>query len=264
MAKRVNKKKIKEVKLTPEEIKFNEEKRVKESYRFISEPTYKFNLGDEVLCGNHTNVKIIEVKDEGKFYWIEADFYDRDGNITGRQTRFVAWMQLRKITNRVDFEYAERNPLNLHYSKERLDGQIQKIYSWGVDFNPEYQRGYVWDLEDKIDLINSIMKNFDIGKFVYVFKGYEAENEFYEILDGKQRLTAIKEFYEDRFPYKGKYFSDLSRKDQLTFLDRILDVAEIEDVTLKQRMEYFIRLNTKGRVMDKEHLSRVEEKLKEL
>lgn len=264
MARKSSKNKIEETKLTPEEIKVKEEDSIIKSNKYIPEPTYRFNVGDEVLCGNYSNVRIAEVKYDGKFYWIEMDSRDRAGNVTGRQDRFVSWLQVRKCTGRKDFEYAKRNPLNLSYNKEMLEGQLHKIYDWGVDFSPEYQREYVWDLEDKVDLIDSIMKNLDIGKFVYVFRGYGAENEFYEILDGKQRLTAIKEFYEDRFMYKGKYFSDLSRRDQDTFLDRIVDVAEVEGVTLKQKMEYFIRLNTKGRVMDKEHLAMVEEKIKEM
>ena len=264
MARKSAKNKSEEIQLTQEEINLKEEKRVRESNKYLSEPTYRFNVGDEVLCGNHSNVKIVEVKDGGKFYWIEMDSCDRAGKVVGRQNRFISWLQVRKCTGRKDFEHAQRNPLNLNYSKEMLEGQLHKIYDWGVDFSPEYQREHVWDLEDKVDLIDSIMKNLDIGKFVYVFRGHDAENEFYEILDGKQRLTAIKEFYEDRFMYKGKYFSDLSRRDQATFLDRIIDVAEVEDITLKQRMEYFVRLNKKGRVMDKEHLSKVEEKIKKM
>ena len=33
---------------------------------------------------------------------------------------------------------------------------------------PDYQRGYVWEQEDKELLLDSIFKNIDIGKFVFI------------------------------------------------------------------------------------------------
>ena len=68
-------------------------------------------------------------------------------------------------------------------------------YHRGLIDNPDYQRGYVWTLEDKQKLIQSIFNRADIGKFVFI------EDENYreyrlEVIDGKQRLRAILDYYE--------------------------------------------------------------------
>lgn len=251
--------------LTAEEIKIKKEKDTKDRYKHISKPSYKFEIGEKVLFGNHDNVVVLESKEDNKFYWLEYDRKNKRDDGVVREKAFVAWMQVRKYTGKIDYELAKRNPLNLSFAKEKLSSQLHRIYNWGVDFDVEYQREYVWDMQDKVDLIDSILKNYDIGKFVYVFKGYDCDDEeYYEILDGKQRLSTIRDFYEDRFSYHGKYFSDLSRLDQNMILDRAIDVAEVEDVTLEQKLEYFVRLNTKGKVMDKEHIAKIEGDLNNL
>ena len=38
-----------------------------------------------------------------------------------------------------------------------------------------------------------------------------------EIIDGKQRLSTLVEFYENRFQYEGKYFTDLGFEDRHQF-----------------------------------------------
>ena len=80
--------------------------------------------------------------------------------------------------------------------------------------NPDYQRDYVWELSDKQLLIDSIFNNIDIGKFAFIHLDYKTWNKTgyaYEILDGKQRLKTIIDFYENRFSYKGIYYNDLSK-----------------------------------------------------
>ena len=77
-------------------------------------------------------------------------------------------------------------------------------------------RGNVWDIEDKVKLIDSIFNNIDVGKFAFIKVPYKDNSPSYECLDGKQRVTALIEFYEGRFEYKGlKYYHSNIK---LTFL----------------------------------------------
>lgn len=85
----------------------------------------------------------------------------------------------------------------------------------------------------------------------------------YEILDGKQRLNAIIEFYENRFPYKGKYYNDLSAKDKRVFENHHISVGEIKEADKKVVLKYFLMLNRTGKSMDKSQLDKVEQMLKE-
>lgn len=64
------------------------------------------------------------------------------------------------------------------------------------------QRGYVWTSEQQQEFINSLVANYPIGTLHVVFPDV-AQLE-YDIIDGKQRLTTIFMFMEDKFPWKKK------------------------------------------------------------
>ena len=112
-----------------------------------------------------------------------------------------------------------------------------------------------------------IFNKIDIGQITLIhreFKEGEARGGYHiEILDGKQRINAIVEFYEGRFAYKGKLFRELSFKDHHTFVGYTISLGWIENVTLEQRIECFLRLNTQGKGQDLEHLNKVAKLLKE-
>jgi hypothetical protein len=127
----------------------------------------------------------------------------------------------------------------------------------------DYQRDYVWTLQDKHNLIDSIFNNIDIGKFVFIMLKWEEHplNYLYEVLDGKQRINAVTEFYENRFTYNGLFFNQLSKWEQWHFKEYHVNVAEISNITREQKIRYFLTLNVSGKVMDKEHLKKVENML---
>lgn len=78
---------------------------------------------------------------------------------------------------------------------------IQHIFDWynagQFMVNRKYQRKLVWTLEEKQNLINSIANNFPIPLFLLA---KNENNEFYEIIDGMQRLEAIFSFLNGEFP----------------------------------------------------------------
>lgn len=61
--------------------------------------------------------------------------------------------------------------------------------------NPEFQRRHRWDTTRKSKLIESFIMNVPIPPIFL----YEREYSIYEVMDGLQRLTAISQFYEDKF-----------------------------------------------------------------
>lgn len=70
--------------------------------------------------------------------------------------------------------------------------------------NRKYQRKLVWSIEEKQELIRSLMRGYPIP--LILFAKY-ANSESYEIIDGMQRLDAICGFLENQFPVDGKYFN---------------------------------------------------------
>ena len=72
--------------------------------------------------------------------------------------------------------------------------------------DPEYQRRHRWSIERKSKLIESFLMNVPVPP---VFL-YERDLARFEVMDGRQRLTALSEFFEDKFKLTGlQYWSDL-------------------------------------------------------
>ena len=80
-------------------------------------------------------------------------------------------------------------------------------------FIPEYQRGLVWEQEQKELLIESIMIDMPIGNVFLNDRG----NFIYEVVDGQQRLTTIWDFYNNKFEWNGLLFKDLPKEFQAKF-----------------------------------------------
>jgi len=72
--------------------------------------------------------------------------------------------------------------------------------------NRRYQRKLVWTQEEKVLLVESIMKGFPIPLILLAARPKELGENNYEIIDGVQRLNAIFSFIENAFPVGGKYF----------------------------------------------------------
>ena len=262
------KKKVK-IELTFEEkqqqIVENNLRRLQEDYEYISEPTYKHNVGDSVNIGSLVDAIIDRVIDDGKFYVVDYTNIDNNyGNPikTEHCKAIFMWTELRKTNNNNKISLIKNDDIRISYSQRRISSLLSHTYHFGFDIEPEYQRGLVWTLEDKVALIDSIFNNVDIGKFTFIKPDYIMDKT--EVLDGKQRLTTILEYYEDRFEYKGYKFSDLSWKDRNHFESYSIAWGESSNLTQEQKLRYFIKLNTTGKEMDKSHLDKVKNMLKEL
>lgn len=232
---------------------------------FINEPSYSFNIGDEVRYGNLKQSIVDEVLYDGKVYGLKCIATEHNyGRPYDYETyRVVSWTEIRPMTVGVT-NFAENQDVRLYYNNSHIESLIHKHYHFGIDFNPDYQRGYVWDQKDKELLLDSIFKNIDIGKFVFIHLSDDEWRErglSYEILDGKQRLSTLIEFYENKLSYKGKYYNDLSAADRRVFKNHMVSEAEVRNTDKQTVLKYFLMLNRTGKVMDEAHLNEVEQML---
>lgn len=84
-----------------------------------------------------------------------------------------------------------------------------------IEMDPVYQRqGGIWSVEKQQLLIDSLINGFDVPKIYFhefvARKTVDGKRLRYAIIDGKQRLQAIWEFLDDKFPLAEdfKYFED--------------------------------------------------------
>ena len=90
----------------------------------------------------------------------------------------------------------------LQEEKEGENGKKELRYK----LDPEYQRRHRWSVERKSRLIESFLMNVPVPP---VFL-YERDLARFEVMDGRQRLTALSDFYGDKFALTGlQYWSDL-------------------------------------------------------
>jgi hypothetical protein len=238
---------------------------------FIPEPTYFFEIGDRVNYGAFIESIIVDFKDEDKkIYKVKLKSSKRKTNYSNDEMdnievryeiRYIEWFRLRPLNETV-VSLIQNEDVRLNYSQTVLGSLFSRAYHFGIDFDVEYQRDYVWDIKDKENLIDSIFNNIDIGKFVFARRDY-SEKYLYEPIDGKQRTTTILDFYENKFQYKGMYFNDLSAGDKSWFENYLVNIAEVEYISKEQILKYFIMLNTSGKVMDKNHLDKVRKMLEQ-
>lgn len=96
---------------------------------------------------------------------------------------------------------------------------IKDMFS-GSDYilNPDFQRRHRWDSVKQSKLIESFIINVPIPPIFL----YEKEYSVYEVMDGLQRITAIKEFYEDKYALAGlEIWPELNGKKYSTLPEQV-------------------------------------------
>lgn len=156
----------------------------------------------------------------------------------------------------------------------KVDTDLSKMYrkyaEEEIDLNPEYQRELVWTDKQKQDYILAILKQRAKITPVIIEKLTEQETVLYEILDGKQRLTALFDYIDNKYPLQtGEYFKDLSAKDMNVITQTRVSYTRITsykecDVPLDFKLAYFLEINALGTKITDEHIEKIENKLKEL
>jgi hypothetical protein len=96
-----------------------------------------------------------------------------------------------------DTFYAKNTFRVVYQTNNFLLPQIRTLITDGqiINMRPEYQRRLRWNDKQKSKLIESLLLNIPIPS-VFLFEGEAAR---YEVMDGQQRLTTIKEFMNNEF-----------------------------------------------------------------
>lgn len=218
---------------------------------------YKYQVGEAIHFGSMEECKVEEVLEDGKL--LHISFHDRGKKYGepfdyGRKPRFVWWFNAAPVSAIKDTHFT-RPRINTEFTQTSLDSLVHMCYRRGLIDSPEYQRGYVWTLEDKQRLVKSIFNRADIGKFLLL----EHPHPEYrlEIVDGKQRIGAIREFIEGRFEYEGMTWFNLSWHDKHSFMDGMIQMAKVQSDQVKKSdiLWLFLQINRGGVPQTDEHIA---------
>ena len=144
------------------------------------------------------------------------------------------------------------------YSILHLQTLCQKRKELIID--PDFQRHDVWDVKQKSELIESILMGIPIP-LMYLF---EDKNGKKQVVDGRQRISAILNFLDDKFKLRNlrildqlnkHSFSDLEPKLRGVFEDYQLFFYIIQPPT-PERVKYdiFDRVNRGGTSLNKQEM----------
>jgi hypothetical protein len=160
-------------------------------------------------------------------------------------------------------EREEREPLAFWEAKQRelvtsvvdynLSTLADLVENNDIDLSPKYQRRYRWDGERQSKLIESFLMNVPVPP---VFLNEDAYGQ-YSVIDGKQRLNAIRNFLRGTLTLKGlEIFSDINDHTFDDLPSRLQTIIRTRPtlravIVLRQsdtdiKFEVFRRLNTGG------------------
>ena len=154
-----------------------------------------------------------------------------------------------------------------------LEAHLAREAEVGLDINPDYQRGHVWTPAQQVAYVEHILLGGETAREVMTVCVGRGTDDYvtardgsislrrYSLLDGLQRVTAVRAFVADAFPVltsvdpAGFRWSQLDRSIQrrdLSFSWRSLAVPTEADV-----IRLYLRLNSGGTPHSAAELDRV-------
>jgi hypothetical protein len=138
---------------------------------------------------------------------------------------------------------------NSNYSVQELLDMIDRKE---LTINSDYQRGTaLWPDSASAYFIDTIINKFIFPKiYIYGYFDRKQRRSRKELVDGQQRISAIRRFVDDDFTLRGegenfgKKFSQLDEETQAKILSYIVPVDVISDATTSDILQMFRRMNS--------------------
>jgi hypothetical protein len=128
----------------------------------------------------------------------------------------------------------------------------------GLDLDPDFQRAHVWTPEQQVSYVEFILQGGESSRLLYWnhpnwmsnFKGYLT------LVDGKQRLEAVRAFLRNEVPAFGHTLKDMEPR----FLSKVdahfmMRIAKLK--TRKDILKWYLMINAGGTPHTKKELDRV-------
>lgn len=171
-------------------------------------------------------------------------------------------------------------PLNQIFTQNssRQPAELAGDFMWNIyDLTPPYQRGSVWTEDDQRALWKSLLQRLPIGS-IFINRRGRSDHTHY-VVDGKQRLIALRDFYTGKLTLPREWFADedvaIAYRDQaFVNIDQLSDAARNELTgmslatisvyestleTVQEEADLFLRINRGGVDQQTQTLIRAEQ-----
>jgi hypothetical protein len=158
----------------------------------------------------------------------------------------------------VGWSYIE-DTLKSYNERHEIDGWL------GLNLDPDFQRGHVWDEAKQIAYVEYKLRGGEYSD-VILFNHPNWQGSYkgeMVLVDGKQRLEAIRKFMRNELPiFGGNYLKDFDNPRQLLrSVDLVFCVNNIK--TREGVLQWYLELNSGGVVHTKEEIQKVQNLLEE-
>jgi len=150
--------------------------------------------------------------------------------------------------------------VSLAYLPQHMKTYVEE---YGLDMNPDFQRGHVWSEEQQIRFIEFILRGGTSARLIYFNcpHWHNGGREDFVLVDGKQRLEACRRFMENKIPAFGYLYKDYSDKPDMLDARLRFNVNDLK--TRAQVLQWYIDLNAGGVVHTTEEIEKVRRLLEE-
>jgi uncharacterized protein with ParB-like and HNH nuclease domain len=146
----------------------------------------------------------------------------------------------------------------LYYVSERIKEWQEDEY-YGLQLDPDFQRGHVWTENQQIAYIEYLLRGGKSARVIYFNKPNWRGDGTYEYddfvcVDGLQRLTAVIKFMNNEIKVFGNYLRDFEDKLSID-IDLLFNVNNLK--TKKEVLQWYIEFNSGGTPHSKEEIEKV-------
>lgn len=115
----------------------------------------------------------------------------------------------------------------LEVEKWQISEITRKVGKKLLKLDPDYQRREVWKKKNKILLIDSLARSMPVGAITVFEHKHNDSYSVYDVIDGRQRLSALKEYIDGEFDVEGSVVESAS-----TSADLPITESELADALI--------------------------------
>ncbi len=173
-----------------------------------------------------------------------------------------------EMDNDLEIDTSENEEPSVYPVEVKIQRDMYSVRELKTDYEdkmlvlaPDFQRESVWSIKQKSELVESILMGIPLP-MVYFFEG---DDGIIQVVDGKQRLTSLFEFLDNKYPLsqslsilphlRGLKYKDLKPAER-TKIARHQFVAQtiIPPTPDKIKFDIFERVNRKGSTLNNQEM----------
>ena len=145
-----------------------------------------------------------------------------------------------------------------------IEAHLEDCVGDGLDLDPDYQRGHVWTQAQQIAFVEFCLMGGEVGRTIIVNAPAWGESSYQgsTLVDGKQRLEAVRKFVRDELPIFGGHTRSQIKGELRMFMGRfkwrVVALKTREDV-----LRFYLSLNVGGTPHAAEEIERVRAMLRD-